>query len=93
MADLALENRVPTIAGYSNFADLGGTMSYAADPLVVFRRAVALVDKVLKGAQPMDLPVETTGFRVDTQSQDGCEPGTFIAPDIGDSGAASHPVA
>ena len=58
VADLALENRVPTIAGYSNFADLGGTMSYAADPLVVFRRAVALVDKVLKGAQPMDLPVE-----------------------------------
>ena len=58
VADLALQNRVPTIAGYSDFADLGGTMSYAASPLAVFRSAVALVDKILKGARPMDVPVQ-----------------------------------
>ena len=58
VADLALQKRMPTIAGYSNFADLGGTMSYAADPLDVLRSAIALVDKIFKGARPMDLPVQ-----------------------------------
>jgi len=58
VADLALLNRVLTIAGYSDFADLGGTMSYAASPLAVFRSAVALVDKILKGARPMEVPVQ-----------------------------------
>jgi len=57
-ADLALQKRLPTIAGYSNFADIGGTMSYTANTLEMFRSAVALVDKIFKGARPMDLPVE-----------------------------------
>jgi putative tryptophan/tyrosine transport system substrate-binding protein len=58
IADLALRHRIPTIAGYSNFADLGGAMSYAGDPLEVWPIVVAQVEKVLKGARPMDLPVQ-----------------------------------
>ena len=58
VADLALQHRVPAIAGYAGFANLGGMMSYTADPVEAFSRAVAQADKVLKGARPMDLPIQ-----------------------------------
>jgi putative ABC transport system substrate-binding protein len=58
VADLALRHRVPAVAGYAGFANLGGLMSYTADPAEAFSRAVALAEMVLKGARPMDLPIQ-----------------------------------
>jgi putative ABC transport system substrate-binding protein len=40
------------------FAEEGGLMSYSAKFAVLFRKAAVYVDKILKGAQPADLPVE-----------------------------------
>lgn len=58
-ADFALERRVPLISPYSNVVRMGGLVSYGADWGDLYRRvAPAMVDKVLKGAKPGDVPFE-----------------------------------
>ena len=56
--DFAAKNRLPAIYHYSEFVEAGGLMSYAPDNTDGWRRAADLVDKILKGAKPGDLPVE-----------------------------------
>ena len=43
----------------SDYVEAGGLVSYSDDDLAVLRRAAVYVDKILKGAKPADLPVET----------------------------------
>jgi len=60
VADLANQNRILSITtGIANaFPELGGLMSYGANPADNYRHAAVFVDKILKGAKPADLPVE-----------------------------------
>jgi putative ABC transport system substrate-binding protein len=55
---LALGARIPTVHAFRDFLGTGGFMSYGAKNVDLFRRAADLVDKILKGAKPADLPVE-----------------------------------
>lgn len=55
---LALDARLPTFAGSREFAEASGVMSYGPNFSDLFRRAGELVDKILRGAKPADLPVE-----------------------------------
>jgi len=56
--DLAAKNRLPAIYPSTGFVEAGGLMSYAPDFLYNWRRAASYVDKILKGTNPGDLPVE-----------------------------------
>jgi putative tryptophan/tyrosine transport system substrate-binding protein len=58
VADLAVKNRLPSTYDRSEFVDAGGLMSYGPNVPNISRRAATYVDKVLKGANPGDLPVE-----------------------------------
>jgi len=58
LVDLAAKNRLPTVYPQRDFVDVGGLMSYGPNGPDLFRRAATLVDKILKGAKPADLPVE-----------------------------------
>jgi putative ABC transport system substrate-binding protein len=55
---LALAARLPTMHGVREFVEAGGLMSYGPDYPDLFRRTADLVDKILRGAKPSDLPVE-----------------------------------
>src|SRR5262245_55734220 len=55
---LATKNRLPTIYYRRDFVENGGLMSYGASQNESFRRAAVMVDKILKGSKPGDLPVE-----------------------------------
>ena len=55
---LALGARLPTIHAFRDFLGAGGLMSYGAKNTDLFWRAADIVDKILKGAKPADLPVE-----------------------------------
>ena len=58
LADLALEKRLPTIAFASEQWEDGVLATYGPNVPSLYRRAGAFVDKILKGANPADLPVE-----------------------------------
>jgi len=57
-ADLAVKHRVPAVSVPRWFAEQGGLLSYSAKYVELFRHAAVYVDKILKGSQPADLPVE-----------------------------------
>lgn len=59
IVDLATKNRLPAIYYRRDFVEGGGLMSYGADEVEPFRRAASMIDKILKGARPTDLPVLT----------------------------------
>jgi putative tryptophan/tyrosine transport system substrate-binding protein len=56
--DLATKNQLPAIYTVSESPDAGGLMSYGTNFHELWRRAATYVDKILKGAKPIDLPVE-----------------------------------
>jgi putative ABC transport system substrate-binding protein len=58
LAALAARAGLPAVYGFREFAIAGGLMSYGASLSDLYRRKAALIDKILKGANPADLPIE-----------------------------------
>jgi putative tryptophan/tyrosine transport system substrate-binding protein len=55
---LALAAKLPAIYGPRNYVDAGGLMAYGPDIADLFRRTASIVDKILRGTKPGDIPVE-----------------------------------
>jgi len=58
IAALALSARMPTILSYGDYVEAGGLMSYGPNYADLFRRAADMVDKILHGTKPTDIPIE-----------------------------------
>jgi putative ABC transport system substrate-binding protein len=57
-AEVARQAGVPSMCEARGFTMVGGLMSYGPNPFIWYGRAVAYVDKIVKGAKPADLPIE-----------------------------------
>ncbi len=57
---LAGKARLPTMFGHVVEAEAGGLLAYGADTKTMFRGAAAYVDKILKGANPAEMPVQVS---------------------------------
>ena len=58
IAEFAIKNHLPSMFHLREFADAGGLITYGPDRSDLFRRAAAYIDKILKGANPADLPIQ-----------------------------------
>jgi putative ABC transport system substrate-binding protein len=56
--DLAITHRLPTMFDVREFVDAGGLISYGPTTSEILGRVAGLVDRILKGAKPGELPVE-----------------------------------
>ena len=58
IVELAAKQRLPSIGSFGEHAEAGGLMSYGQNSRENFRRAAIYIDKIFKGADPGNLPVE-----------------------------------
>ncbi len=56
IVELAAKGRIPTIYSYREFVEVGGLMAYSIDLADMYRRLANLIDKILRGANPGDIP-------------------------------------
>jgi len=56
IVELAAKGRIPTIYPFREFVEVGGLMAYAVDLADIYRRVANLIDKILRGANPGDIP-------------------------------------
>jgi putative ABC transport system substrate-binding protein len=83
MVALAAKSGLPAIYEVRDFADAGGLLSYGPNVVGNFRRAAGYVDKILKGAQPGDLPMEQpTRFELVVNLRTAKALGLTIPPSI-----------
>ena len=83
IVDLATKNRLPTIFNSKAEVANGGLMSYGHDEIEAFLRPAVMVDKILKGSKPSDLPVEQpTKFELVINLKTAKQIGVLIPPNV-----------
>jgi putative ABC transport system substrate-binding protein len=79
----AARNNVPAVYAASLYARDGGLLSYGIDPVDIFRRAAAYVDRILRGEKPGDLPVQfPTKFEMVVNRKTATAFGLEVPPSI-----------
>jgi putative ABC transport system substrate-binding protein len=83
-SEFAIRNRLPTMCDDGDLVEEGGAlMSYYSSPLDVRRHVARVVDKILKGTKPRDLPVEQpTKFDLFVSLKTAKALGVTISPSI-----------
>ena len=83
IVDLTTKNRLPSIYVRGEFVTKGGLMSYGPDQTERFTRVAVLIDKILKGAKPSDIPVEQpTKFEFVINLKTAKQIGLTIPPNV-----------
>jgi putative ABC transport system substrate-binding protein len=82
ITNLALKNRLPSMFDSQQFVQAGGLMSYGVNRSAVWRRIAVYVDKLLKGASPATLPVESAKLELTINLKTARTIGVMIPPEI-----------
>ena len=83
LVDLTSTHRLPAIFSNADFVEAGGLMSYGPNLIENYRRAAVYVDKILKGANPGDLPIEQpTKFEFVVNLKAAKQIGLTIPPNV-----------
>jgi putative ABC transport system substrate-binding protein len=83
IVELAMTNRLPAMYGFRDFVDAGGLIAYGVNVPYLCRRAAIYVDKIIKGAEPADLPVEQpTKFELVINRQTAKALGLTVPPSL-----------
>jgi putative ABC transport system substrate-binding protein len=83
LVGLAAKARLPAIYANRDFVTAGGLMAYGMVRSEIWRRAAVMVDKILKGAKPADLPVEQpTKFEFIINLKTAKQIGLTIPPNV-----------
>ena len=83
IAVFAIEHHLPTVSGHTVMARAGLLMSYGPDLAESFRRAASYVDRIFKGANPAELPVELADrYELAVNLKTARELGLTIPPSI-----------
>jgi putative tryptophan/tyrosine transport system substrate-binding protein len=82
IADFALRAKLPSIFEGRDFVQAGGFLSYGPNDRAAWRRAAAFADKILKGANPANLPVETPPLELVINLATAKKLGITIAPEL-----------
>jgi len=83
IAEFAGRRRIPSIGGWSIFVEAGNLLSFGPNEREFYRRAVAYIDRILRGAKPADLPVELpTRFELIVNQATAKALGMTIPPSI-----------
>jgi len=62
LAELSLAHKLPSLFGPKHHVEAGGLMSYSPDRADLWRRGALYVDKILRGIDPADLPVQQSNL-------------------------------
>ena len=83
IAELAIKHQLPSMHPDIRYASAGGLMSYGADRAEPYKRIASMVDKILKGANPAELPVEQpTKFELVINLKAAKQIGLTIPPNV-----------
>jgi putative ABC transport system substrate-binding protein len=83
IVELAAKYRLPAIHYREDFVENGGLMSYGADEAESFKRVAVMIDKILKGTKPADIPVEqSTKFEFVVNLKTAKQLGVTIPPEV-----------
>ena len=83
IADLAVKHRIPAIYPRGDFTESGGLMSYGPEQTEPYRRTAAMIDKILKGTKPAEIPVEQpTKFELIINLKSAKQIGLSIPPNV-----------
>ena len=83
VVELAAENRLPAMYENAPYVDAGGLMAYGPNPAETLERALHHVDKILKGTNPRDLPIEQpTKFEFIINMKTANQIGLTVPPNV-----------